>query len=254
EQRGGLFRLIFASLFFGAALSTKWIGLAFLAAALLLSLRQRKFGAMAILIAGSLFAYVTTFFIFFGQFSGGFLTDRFSFDAVPALAYPKPWDVSEAISFLPSYTEIMYRANYSVAEHRWSSRPWQWPLGQGIVGMWDRGTRSLVLGPNIVGWGTVCIGVIFAGAMFVYRRLPQPALFALAGYGIGFLPFFIIGRPFFLYHYFIALTFGWLLAPWALGQLKKIIAPQTTHRRFFGIFFILLGAGFLLAFRHTYGI
>ncbi|MEK7630678.1 MAG: phospholipid carrier-dependent glycosyltransferase [Patescibacteria group bacterium] len=254
ERRGGLAKLILASIFFGAAFSIKWIGLAFLGTVILASLWHKKYKDIGVLGVGAVAVYIAVFFIFFGQFSGGFLADRFSFDAVPALAYPAPWSIGETITFLPRYTEIMYQANYTVDEHPHSSRPWEWPLGQGMVGMWGRGERAIALSPNFAGWGTVFISVVFACTMLVSGRLPAPALFALVGYMISFVPFFAIGRPFFMYHYFMALTFGWLLAPWALEELRGIILPRATHKSARVLFALFLIAGFLLASRYTYGI
>ncbi|MSR76298.1 MAG: phospholipid carrier-dependent glycosyltransferase [Candidatus Ryanbacteria bacterium] len=254
EQKGGVMRLMLASIFFGAALSTKWIGLAFVGTAILASLWRKKYKDIVVLSGGVMAVYITVFFIFFGQFSGGFLADRFSFDAVPALAYPKPWDIRETISFLPRYTGLMYRANYTIADHPQASRPWQWPLGQGVIGMWDRGERAIALSPNLAGWGIVFVSVVFAGVMLVHGRLPAHALFALVGYMLSFAPFFVIGRQFFMYHYFMALVFGWLLVPWVVGELRGILAPHATHKSVLGAASASLLVGFFLVVRYTYGI
>jgi len=253
-KRGGWWHLVLASIFFGAALSTKWIGLAFLGTAMFASLVRKRFREVIVMGVGAGLVYVITFFIFFGQFSGGFLVDRFSFNAVPALSYPAPWNIGETLSFLPRYTKIMYKANYTVDIHPYASKPWQWPLGQGRVGMWDNGSRFMILLPNTFGWGTVFVSVLFACVMLVYRRLPKAGMFALTGYLISFVPFIFIGRPFFMYHYFMALVFGWLLVPWVVGELRMIVAPQMSEKKFLIGCLAVVFAGFLLAARSTYGI
>jgi dolichyl-phosphate-mannose-protein mannosyltransferase len=246
--------IVLASILFGLACSVKWIGFAFTGVAVVASLVHKKYKEVAILCGGVGATYIAVFFIFFAQFSGGFLTDRFSFDAVPALAYPEPWSMRETLSFLPQYTKLMYEANFTVANHPHASKPWQWPLGQGTIGMWDEGDRHILLAPNIFGWGAVFLAVIFSAISGFYRRLSRPALFALVGYCISFIPFFVIGRPFFMYHYFMALVFGWMLASCVAGEIRDMVASRMSDKVLCSLIVVCLVIGFCIGAPFTYGI
>jgi dolichyl-phosphate-mannose-protein mannosyltransferase len=79
----------------------------------------------------------------------------------------------------------------------------------------------------------------------------------LAGYLFNYLPFFLIDRPMYLYHYFTALLFLVLLLPKVTPRIIDCLSLVTNDRLFARVFVvfatILLFVNAILLFPATYG-
>jgi dolichyl-phosphate-mannose--protein O-mannosyl transferase len=121
----------------------------------------------------------------------------------------------------------MHSANMGISEfHQFESRPITWPLLTGAhTAFWtDSNDRRREVN---------CTGNIYVYVMVLYAILvltfcsPFNANWAnvviLAGYYLHYLPFFLIKRAMFLYHYHIPLFFGCM----AVGAVEDLIFSRT---------------------------
>lgn len=146
--------------------------------------------------------------------------------------YPK-------LTLLQKFTEShkrMWKINQGLTDHHnWQSEPQEWPLMLRGINYWVREHRQVYLMGNAVTWWTVSsvIAVFFlytaiqairwhTGSQIatdknVYNFNFQAFSYIL-GWGLHYLPFFIMGRQLFLHHYLPALYFGIL----ALGHFLEL--------------------------------
>jgi dolichyl-phosphate-mannose--protein O-mannosyl transferase len=129
-------------------------------------------------------------------------------------------DFSHRTSGMPLLKRIftliaaMHRSNMGItASHSASSKWWEWPLVlmQGIVYFSNR--FSLVLHPSPFVWYPAALGpVVAAGLAIVGYFVGNTDLTALAiwpvGYFTSWLPFALVPRVIFVYHYLVPLIFG----------------------------------------------
>lgn len=124
-----------------------------------------------------------------------------------------------------------------------ASSPWAWPLGRKpIVYRWDsdgRTTSYVALVPNLAAWLVSLLGVI-AGIVALVRnrrssrRIPDRPLIAtlLALWG-AFLLFDVAlaqVRVMYLYHYFVPLICGWVLAAVLIARCRPTpVTAQLTN-------------------------
>ncbi len=179
------------------------------------------------------------------------------------------YDPSAQLSFPAQFVEmhrVMLRMHSSVGEQGGgaSSSPWySWPLSQHTItlrsdlgGQGDAQRWMIVAGNPVVWWGALAaivlaaIGLAGVGLLAVARKpgtgnrwtaaieARRPALcFLVIAYAVNFVPFMLIRRPMYLYHYLAAL----LMAIIALGVMLDIAA--TVHPR--GARRIAVGVGTL---------
>ena len=82
-------------------------------------------------------------------------------------------------------------------------------------------------------------------------------LVLMIGYLANYIPFFFIDRPMYVYHYFNALIFLFLLLPFALPRIRHSMI-NTVHDRWFAPVFIVILLGialinFVMLIPETYG-
>jgi len=66
----------------------------------------------------------------------------------------------------------------------------------------------------------------------IYRNKDKKLIFLLAGYLASYIPFFLISRPVFLYHYIIPLVFGFLFVPFSISLLIDIFEVEKKKKIF----------------------
>ena len=174
------------------------------------------------------------------------------------------YDPSAQRSFPAQFVEmhrVMLRMHSSVAEQGGgaSSSPWySWPLSQHTItlrsdlgGQGDAQRWMIVAGNPVVWWGALAAIVLAGVGLLAVARKPgtgnrwtaaidarRPALcFLVIAYAVNFVPFMLIRRPMYLYHYLAAL----LIAIIALGVILDLVA--TVHPR--GARRIAVGVGTL---------
>jgi dolichyl-phosphate-mannose--protein O-mannosyl transferase len=176
---------------------------------------RRIAGEAAILVVVPAAIYVADFAVHFAL-----LPDR----------HP-PTDASFAESFMTLHQRMLAGNAAMTPDQNLAASKWYtWPIAKTGVGYWHQadpasGTeRWIILFGNPFVWWGVLIGagaVLIALARGAKSLAPRRAvLVALgAGYLCNFLPFALITRPMFLYHYLFALVYSVLFVSVGVGAL-----------------------------------
>jgi len=241
-------QLLLASIFFGLAISIKWTGLAFLGVAgliLLFDIITRKVHYTKLLwfIIVPPLLYVATFAL------------HFSF-----LSNAGPGDVFMSQEFLEGkknfaektieLNKLYYTTNRDHAfEHPYASKWYAWPVMTRPIFYWaGDNARIYLLGNPIVWWGSTLSAVLFF-LFFLFRNYwkDRIALILVLGYIASFLPFVLIDRVLFLYHYFTPLIFS-------IVMLSYIISKEKHANKIYAVLFILAFIAFIYFAPLTYGL
>lgn len=226
QQASGL--LLLAGGLAGLALAVKWIGVGFLplvAVTGFITLWQTRVnGAKAV----------------DQEFRYDWLVWAVAFIVLPLMIYTLPflanWQNNFWFEFFNWHRQSWgYNVNLK-AEHPYASQWWSWPFMLRPIWFYYKNIEGSVVGVNAIGnplvwWGStvaVVYGLLLMSAAAVVKpagRRPlvdAPAaagtLFLLAGYAIFFLPWTVVGRVLFLYHYFASYLFALLLSAYWLSQ------------------------------------
>lgn len=117
----------------------------------------------------------------------------------------------------------MYSANKNLtSEHPYSSKWHSWPMMERPIYYWNNtDTRIYLLGNPLIWWPAL-LAVVFALFEFLgkKKRPGTVLLFLLGGYFLNWLPFILITRVMFLYHYLTALIFAIMLLAYILDKRK----------------------------------
>jgi dolichyl-phosphate-mannose-protein mannosyltransferase len=120
--------------------------------------------------------------------------------------------------------EIMYKANATMnATHSYSSKWYTWPLDIRGIYYWngDENRMIYLLGNPFIYWlGTMSVLLCLAWSI-KERFRDKLGNFILFGYFLNLLPFMLIGRVMFLYHYFTALIFSILCLGYILDKIQN---------------------------------
>jgi dolichyl-phosphate-mannose--protein O-mannosyl transferase len=108
----------------------------------------------------------------------------------------------------------MFDANQLYAWHESMSKPWGWPLGVGAIAFYQIGSRGYWMIPNYPSWIIVLLAV---GYNLIKRYKNMASIFWMIFLG-NWLPYFFINRALFLYHYFPALSIGYVYLPLLLHR------------------------------------
>lgn len=285
RKTGGLKRWLYVlllALLLGVLVSIKWTGLAMaglIAVAWVFDGIQQKTGWQRLVGEGFVTTviiaaiYLSSFALHFALLphSGegdAFMTQKFQSTLMGSVYY----DPAAKMSLWDKIAELnqeMYTAQSSLegVTHPYSSRWYTWPLEVRPVYFWqgdsmpDGKQGNIYLLGNPAVWWLSLVGVIAALVIW----LTQPKIlgdkrrliaFILAGYAVNFIPFTLINRPMFLYHYFFAFIFSIfalcvivaLILDWQAEKYGKKAAKQT----FFALCTIVL-LGFLYFLPLSYG-
>jgi dolichyl-phosphate-mannose--protein O-mannosyl transferase len=105
----------------------------------------------------------------------------------------------------------MHTGNMKIGSgHPYSSRWYQWPLATGKwVLYWTRDGKHILCMANVLLWWPV-FGMILVNAIraVLFLDIRSEATAMVLGYLLSYLPFALIPREMFLYHYAIPLIFG----------------------------------------------
>lgn len=267
----------------GAAMSTKWTGLNAIAIILLLRFWDyrhgtkrslKRWGELAMLIAIPVLIYLSVFWIHFHllTLSGdgdAFMTPKFQSTLVGNPYY----NPHARMSFLAKFIELnkeMYVANQTLtATHPYGSHWYMWPLEVRPIYYWEgtilaNGTQGNIylLGNPAVWWG-VWIAILGAGlymwstAYRVGSRTANKLKFLGAAYLVNFLPFTLITRIMFLYHYLFALIFSILFVCVLWDDIiKRSLHKHVSQRAIqlgLAMVIVIMAAGFLYFAPLSYG-
>lgn len=191
----------------GLAASIKWSGLGFLASAIFVLLIKTKIKYLLPMILLAFLTYSSIFLALYGTGDVG----RF-------------YEVQKN----------MFLGHLSVHEtHPAQSPPWKWPLAIDTFILWGNGEDDTIrFSPNVFSWSAGFVSFFLATIIFL-REKSGKLFFLLASYLVNYLPFFLITRPMFLYHYFPALVFSYLMFPWAFKNISKLLFGQINSKHIY---------------------
>jgi dolichyl-phosphate-mannose-protein mannosyltransferase len=239
--------LVAGSIAMGCALSVKWLALGMLATIWLLFLSERRYGAIVISGLITLLTYVTIFTAFFFYFPEGGHPDPmlpvYDTPLIQHIAFPKTDDLMRVLTFLPTYHQAMLRVNNDeeIAKHILQSPgPLTWPASRSSIDFWrSDGGKKITFQGNALLWMVSFLLLCFhigwtCWHVWNERKWPleRDETILLVGYALNYLPFFFIHRSMYLYHYFTALIFLFLMIPKIAPRMIRCIAVVTKDRPF----------------------
>ncbi|MDI6591548.1 MAG: phospholipid carrier-dependent glycosyltransferase [Patescibacteria group bacterium] len=258
--------LIFSGIFAGVALSIKWTGVSsfgiisfFLFTDWLkererfefnniLSLSKKIF--LILLIAFTI--YITSFYFHF----------YFLNKPGPGNAFMKKGfkiGLENPVLFLDKFislNQIMFKENLGIkANHPYSSHWYEWPLMRKTIYYWQGRKGDIYLKGNPIIWiGSTLAVISLITLRIIKKRFPfSKADFLLVSYFANWLPFSLIKRPLFLYHYFTALIIAVIILAILLDKYlpkykeKEINFRYYLRKEYLTIFVILIVIlGFIL--------
>lgn len=148
-------------------------------------------------------------------------------------------------------TVIMHTGNMQITQfHPYQSRPLGWPLLTDIkVAFYFKDQLEVSCMGNVFSYYFVFFGTL--ALLFGYKNEKWfLALRFTVGWAVSYLPFFLIPRAMYLYHYHIPLMLGAL----AFGASLDIFIPKYYRGFFTVIACFLVLVGFVLWCPYTYGI
>jgi dolichyl-phosphate-mannose-protein mannosyltransferase len=223
---------IVSAVFAGLSFSIKWTGLSFLGIILffifLNSIKQFKFkDFLQKIIIFTIFPFLVYLSVFAVHFT--LLKNAGTGDAFMSPSFQKTLSGSQISanikpsSFWNKFTELniaMYKYNAGItASHPNSSKWYEWPLTKKSIWYWVKNLDGKIANIYLLGnpliWLIVLLAVLASLFLILFRKLRRklsPLIyFLILGYFLNLLPFILISRVTFLYHYLPSLIFGILI-------------------------------------------
>jgi len=145
---------------------------------------------------------------------------------------------------------VMYTTNQGLSQSHPDASPWfSWPIMHRPLYYWHHdNARIYLLGNPIVWWLSALAVMGFAIAQFKYRAWHQneAAWIIQVGFWANMLPFSLVNRVMFMYHYLASLCFAILMIAFWLDQWKRPNKPMLALS-------ITAVLGFILVSPLTYG-
>ncbi|KAG7218332.1 hypothetical protein INR49_020472 [Caranx melampygus] len=166
---------------------------------------------------------------------------------------PTHIDVDRKISFWAKFLELQWKmlmVKQEDSEHKYSSSPLEWITMETNIAYWLHSSTNaqIHLIGNPVSWGVANLSLLayqLLAAVYLVRRrrgfkdLPD-AVWAqfvclgcvcVGGWLVNFVPFLLMEKTLFLYHYLPALCYLYLLSPALLEHTHTHLLSSDTHRR-----------------------
>ncbi|KAM7092571.1 protein O-mannosyl-transferase 1 isoform 1-T3 [Molossus nigricans] len=169
---------------------------------------------------------------------------------------PTQMDVSRNLSFLARFSELQWRMltmRSDDSEHKYSSTPLDWVTLDTNIAYWlhPRTSAQIHLLGNAVIWASAGLATALYALLFCWhllrrqRRLcdlPEDSwlrwvlagALCAGGWAVNYLPFLLMEKTLFLYHYLPALTFQILLLPVVLQHVGEHLCRSELQRSVFG--------------------
>uniref|UniRef100_A0AC11ED22 Protein O-mannosyltransferase 1 n=1 Tax=Ovis aries TaxID=9940 RepID=A0AC11ED22_SHEEP len=168
---------------------------------------------------------------------------------------PTQVDISRNLSFMARFSELQWRmltVRSDDSEHKYSSTPLDWVMLDTNIAYWlhPRTSAQIHLLGNVVIWASASLATLAYALLFVWyllrrrRRvcdLPEDrwlrwvlaGALCAGGWAVNYLPFFLMEKTLFLYHYLPALTFQILLLPVVLEHVSDHLCRSQLQRSLF---------------------
>ncbi|XP_066111992.1 protein O-mannosyl-transferase 1 isoform X2 [Saccopteryx bilineata] len=169
---------------------------------------------------------------------------------------PPQMDISRNLSFMARFSELQWRmltVSSDDSEHKYSSTPLDWVTLDTNIAYWlhPRTSAQIHLLGNVVIWASAGLATALYALLFCWyllRRqrnicdLPEESwlrwvlagALCAGGWAVNYLPFFLMEKTLFLYHYLPALTFQILLLPVVLQHISEHLCRSEFQRRLLG--------------------
>lgn len=169
---------------------------------------------------------------------------------------PTHVDLSRNLSFMARFSELQWKMltmRSDDSEHKYSSTPLDWVTLDTNIAYWlhPKTSAQIHLLGNVVIWASAGLATALYGLLlcwYLLRRrrrvcaLPEDAwlrwvlagALCAGGWAVNYLPFFLMEKTLFLYHYLPALTFQILLLPVVLQHVSEQLCRSQLHRSLFG--------------------
>ncbi|XP_068617129.1 protein O-mannosyl-transferase 1 [Brachionichthys hirsutus] len=166
---------------------------------------------------------------------------------------PTHIDVDRKISFWAKFLELqlkMLTMKQADSEHKYSSAPLEWITMETNIAYWLHSSTNaqIHLIGNPVSWGVANLSLLayqLLAAFYLMRRrrgfkdLPEGVwcqfvalgCVCVGGWLVNFVPFFLMEKTLFLYHYLPALCYLYLLSPALLEHAHSHLLSSATSRR-----------------------
>jgi dolichyl-phosphate-mannose-protein mannosyltransferase len=285
KYQGWIFAI--STLCAGITLSIKWTGLTFLFLIIVMELvrllyekveiksffKQSSIFILKYLLISTII-YVSLFAIHFSVLKNSgqgdaFMSLEFKKDLIGSVEYQNP--SIRSLNFFQKFTElnrVMFTSSSGMkATHSYSSKWYTWPIMQRSVFYWqdnspkipgERAYIYLLGNPFIYWFGTLSVLILIIVTIYnlLFKKYiakdstrTKIVIFLIIGFLANFLPYMLIGRVMFLYHYETALIFSIISIVFWLNYLqgKKLLYAS--------IIISIIALSFFLYFSPiTYGI
>jgi dolichyl-phosphate-mannose-protein mannosyltransferase len=241
----------------GMAASTKWTGLTALGVIGLVwfvqALRQRitwrrALPQAAILLVVPALVYVGAFAVHLRALPHSGPGDAFMSERFQSTLVGNPhYDPAAQMSFTDKFIELnaaLHNYNLSLdnSTHPYSSTWITWPILQRPVYYWTGTTRTggheyIYLQGNPVIWWGLLLGAMVVALAWIrsperFDRYRGPMVLLGFAWLANYLPFVLIRRPMFLYHYFFSFLFSLAVVSIGVGLLAGWMTDDKTRWRF----------------------
>lgn len=168
---------------------------------------------------------------------------------------PTQVDISRNLSFMARFSELQWRmltVRSDDSEHKYSSSPLDWVTLDTNIAYWlhPRTSAQIHLLGNVVIWASAGLATVLYTTLFLWyllrrrrkicdlpedswRRWVLAGVLCVGGWAVNYLPFFLMDKTLFLYHYLPALTFQILLLPVVLQHLSDHLCRSQLQRSLF---------------------
>lgn len=192
---------------------------------------------------------------------------------------PTRMDISKNLSFMAKFTELQWKIltlKNEDTEHKYSSSALDWITMDTNIAYWlhpTSGAQIHLLG-NVCTWASANIAAVVYTCLslwYLIRRrrkiydIPEDAWqlwvsagqICVGGWVVNYLPFFLMEKTLFLYHYLPALTFQILLIPIVLQHLSDHLCRSLLSKSMFNALIVAWFSSVCFAYRTfspvTYG-
>ncbi|XP_023400585.1 protein O-mannosyl-transferase 1 isoform X2 [Loxodonta africana] len=168
---------------------------------------------------------------------------------------PTQVDISRNLSFMARFSELQWRMltlRTDDSEHKYSSTPLEWVTLDTNIAYWlhPRTSAQIHLLGNITIWASASLAMVTYALLFFWyllrrrrsiRDLPEDCwlrwvlagALCCGGWAVNYLPFFMMEKTLFLYHYLPALTFQIILLPVVLQHVNDHLCRSQLQRSVF---------------------
>lgn len=166
---------------------------------------------------------------------------------------PTHIDVNRKVSFWAKFLELQWKmltVKQEDTEHKYSSTPLEWITMETNIAYWLHSSTNaqIHLIGNPVSWGVANISLLayqLLAAVYLLKRrrgykvLPEATwhqfvllgCVCVGGWCVNFVPFFLMEKTLFLYHYLPALCYLYVLSPALLEHILTHVISRPSYRQ-----------------------